>query len=113
MWFKKFWRDLRSPPVERTSLDAAQLEDRVMMSASPLGAAVADAEAPDEGGVAVVEQVTVASQDSSDSSNPEVTSEGGASGPHLGDDQEFRFQATDDIQELRRELIVIDASAQN
>ena len=66
MWLRKILDRLRWPSDERHSVDAAQLEDRVMMSASPLAGALLDSAAGNQpdGEVSVVDQVATPAQES-------------------------------------------------
>jgi hypothetical protein len=87
----------------KSAPDYAQLEDRVMLSAAPIAAALLGAEAPvnihDDGAAAIADQVAGSEQDST--STLDVPT----------DHQDYRLESSDDVQQLRRELVVIDESA--
>ena len=119
MWLKTILRHFRSRPGERRVLDLAQLEDRVMLSASPVAAVLEGAEIPvdahDDG--AIADQVAAQWQDSRSEADSAARDRWavneGAAGTRLEDQQADRFASSEDAQQLRRELVVIDSSVDN
>jgi len=103
MSLKKVIQDLQRPSDERHAADAVQLEERVMMSASPLAAAVmnSDAAVQVDGGVTVVDQADVQSShppnDPPGSQHPFAwTFDDSRPDTVPGEDQSFRFTASED-----------------
>jgi hypothetical protein len=121
MWLQAILRHFRSPPGERRVLDLMQLEDRVMLSASPVGAELVGIDVPvdaqDDGAVAIADQVAVdgqGSQDAADSATRDRwTVDAVVAGTRLKDQQSDGFATSEDAQQLRRELVVIDSSVDN
>jgi hypothetical protein len=111
----------RRPGLEvwRTTkiLDLSQLEDRVMLSASPLPAAALVGDEAATGGdlSAGSDQYAAIEQPSADYAGltPQTLDERGFDAAVPGDDSslQFRLEASRDAQLLRRELVVIDPAA--
>ncbi|MDP6057849.1 MAG: DUF4347 domain-containing protein [Pirellulaceae bacterium] len=93
-----------------------QLEDRVMLSASPVGAELVGIDVPldaqDDGAVAIADQVAVDGQSSQDAADSATRDRWAvAAGTRLKDQQSDGFATSEEARQLRRELVVIDTSA--
>lgn len=114
MWLRAILRHLYADAPKSRSLDAVQLENRVLMSATPLAGAIAGAEpgaeAPDTAGLAVATRVAEAT-DGAQAGGEAGGAENRTSGSgHDDDAKSFRFHSEKEAQQLRKELIVIDGS---